>query len=255
MTDRLDTISLGILIFPGFPMACLTSCIEPLRAANEISGKQAFSWTVIAEADRPVQSSAGVTFATDFILSELESLDHLLFASSPNSGFVAPSKANAVLQRLIRSKTRVGAISGGVFPLARTELTGETPLSVHWCYEAAFQAEFPDIPIHGTVICNEGAFTTISGASAVFDYMLTLIEERLGGDIMAEVACWFQHPFIQSEALSQKVPATSTAKSLDLLPKQVARAIQLFAEHIENPVQIGEVADTVGLSTRSLERS
>ena len=29
-------LTLGILIFPGFPMACLTSCSEPLRAANEI---------------------------------------------------------------------------------------------------------------------------------------------------------------------------------------------------------------------------
>ena len=236
-------------------MACLTSCIEPLRAANEISGQDAFSWKVIAEAPTPIQSSAGVNFSADKTLAETKELDHLLFASSPNSVFANPSKANAALQRLLRSKTRIGAISGGVFPLARTQLTGENPLSVHWCYEAAFQAEFPEIPIHGTVICDEGTFTTISGASAVFDYMLTLIENRLGGDIMAEVACWFQHPFIRSGTMAQKVPAISTAQSQDLLPKQVARAIQHFAEHIENPVQISEVADAVGLSARSLERS
>ena len=29
-------LRLGFLMFPGFPMACLTSAIEPLRAANEI---------------------------------------------------------------------------------------------------------------------------------------------------------------------------------------------------------------------------
>ncbi len=235
-------------------MACLTSCIEPLRAANEISGQDAFSWTVVAEKNEPVQSSAGVTFSPDCTLADLKTLDHLLFASSPNSVFENPSKANAALQRLLRGKTQLGAISGGVFPFARTRLTGNQPLSVHWCYEAAFQAEFPDIPIQDTVICTDGAFTTISGASAVFDHMLTLIEDRLGGDIMAEVACWFQHPFIRSAAMSQKVPALSTAKSQDLLPKQVARAIQHFAEHIENPIQISEVAEAVGLSARSLER-
>ncbi|MEM6656624.1 MAG: helix-turn-helix domain-containing protein [Pseudomonadota bacterium] len=134
-------------------------------------------------------------------------------------------------------------------------MTGDNPLSVHWCYEAAFKTEFPEVPIHGTMICNDGAFTTISGASAVFDHMLSLIDDRLGGDIMAEVACWFQHPFIRSGTVTQKVPAISTAQSQDLLPKQVARAIQHFAENIENPIQIGEVADAVGLSTRSLERS
>lgn len=252
--EEQQTTSIGILIFPGFPMACLTSCIEPLRAANEISGQDAFRWAVVAEKDEAVQSSAGVNFSPDCALAEVKSLDHLLFAASPNSVFESPSKANAVLQRLFRGKTRLGAISGGVFPLARSRLTGENPLSVHWCYEAAFQAEFPEIPIQDTVICTEGAFTTISGASAVFDYMLTLIEQRLDGETMAEVACWFQHPFIRSAAVTQKIPAISTAKSQDLMPKQVARAIQHFAEHIENPIQISEVAEAVGLSARSLER-
>lgn len=248
-------LTLGILIFPGFPMACLTSCIEPLRAANEISGKHAFQWKVVAENLSPVASSAGVSFAPDISLSEVTDLDVLLFTAGPNASLVDPSRANAVLQRLMRGATQLGAISGGVFALARTGLTGETPLSVHWCYEAAFQAEFPDIPSQNTVICREDRFTTISGASAVFDHMLTLIEDRLGGDIMAEVACWFQHPFIRSEAISQKTPAISTAKSQDLLPKQVAQAIQLFAEHIETPLQISEVAESIGISTRSLERS
>ena len=248
-------LTLGILIFPGFPMACLTSCIEPLRAANEISGQQAFRWKVIAEDNAPVDSSAGVSFAPDCTLSEAGELDVLLFTASPNARFATPSRANAALQRYQRGKTRLGSISGGVFALARTGLTRENPLSVHWCYEAAFQAEFPDIPAQSTVICEDGDYTTISGASAAFDHMLALIEDRLGGDIMAEVACWFQHPYIRSAAAAQKTPAHDTAKSQDLLPKQVERAIEHFAAHIESPIQISKVAEAVGVSTRSLERS
>ena len=41
--NDVKTQSVGFLIFEGFPMACLTSMIEPLRAANEISGQEAFS--------------------------------------------------------------------------------------------------------------------------------------------------------------------------------------------------------------------
>lgn len=254
MIGDTDATTLGILIFPGFPMACLTSCIEPLRAANEISGVEAFRWMVIGETNAQVASSAAVTFTPACTLSEAKNLDHLLFTADPRSDFAAPAKARAALRRLLRAQTKIGAISGGVFPLARTGLTEQRALSVHWCYEAAFQAEFPHIPTKSTVISSDGGFTTISGASAVFDYMLTLIETRLGGDVMAEVACWFQHPFIRSDAMLQKVPAISTAKSQDLLPKQIAQAIQHFAEHIENPVQISDVAEAVGLSTRSLGR-
>ena len=255
MTHPTAPFTLGILLFPGFPMACLTSCIEPLRAANEISGREAFRWTVLAEGDAPVASSAGVSFAPDRSLAQAQDMDLILFTASPNARFDNRARANAALQRLRRGGTELGAISAGVFALADTGLTGTTPLSVHWCYEAAFQSAFPEIAVRDTVVCEEGGVTTISGASAAFDHMLTLIEQRLGGDVMAEVACWFQHPFIRSAATAQKTPAHSTGKSLDLLPKPVARAIQHFAEHIESPVQISKVAEVVGLSTRSLERS
>ena len=50
--NRDVTRTLGFLLFPGFPMACLTSAIEPLRAANEISGRAVFGWKLIAEAKR-----------------------------------------------------------------------------------------------------------------------------------------------------------------------------------------------------------
>lgn len=248
-------VHLGILIFPGFPLACLTSCIEPLRGANEISGTEAFKWSVVAETLDPVPSSAGVSFSPDQTLSELDQLDHLLLTAEPNSTFSNPSKANATLQRFLRNGSTLGSISGGVFPLARTGLTGDQPLSVHWCYETAFRTEFPNIPVRSNVINSEGAFTTISGASAAFDHMLALIEARLGVNVMTQVACWFQHPFIRSEAVLQKVPDQSSGKSLDLMPKPIEKAIRLFAEHIENPLQMNEVAAAIGMSTRTLERS
>lgn len=248
-------IRLGILVFPGFPMACLTSCIEPLRAANEISGKTVFQWQVVAEQKAPVVSSATVLFAPDKALSEIEGLDYLFFVSSPDGRFENSSRAGAALQRHIRAGGVLGAFSGGVFPLARTGLTQGDAMSVHWCYSAAFQTEFPDISVENTVICDAPRIKSVSGATAVFDYMLNLIGVSLGGDIMAEVACWFQHPLIRSAAVSQKTPAVRSERSEDMLPKQVANAIELFSEHIDNPLQISEVARALGLSTRSLERS
>ena len=59
MTER-GPLRLGFLMFPGFPMACLTSAIEPLRAANEITGRQEFVWKLVAENPAPVRSSAAI---------------------------------------------------------------------------------------------------------------------------------------------------------------------------------------------------
>ena len=40
--QRDNTMTLGFLIFPGFPMACLTSAIEPLRIADQLTGRARF---------------------------------------------------------------------------------------------------------------------------------------------------------------------------------------------------------------------
>ncbi|EBA15460.1 transcriptional regulator, AraC family protein [Roseobacter sp. SK209-2-6] len=255
MPEDIPPVTLGLLVFPGFPIAALSSFVEPLRAANEIAGKEAFRWHILGEDDSMVPSSAGVLVTPDAALAEAEALQHLLFASNPNARFENPARSKAALQRLMRQGTRLGAVSGGVFPLARTGLVKEQPISVHWCYAAAFQAEFPFFSVQSSVISQGGGMTSISGTLALFDHMLSLVGEHLGPEIMAEAACWFQHPFVRSPTIPQKLPALATAKSQDLLPKQVVRAIQYFTENIEYPVSMTSVAEAIGISTRNLERS
>ncbi|MEO4001222.1 GlxA family transcriptional regulator [Mesorhizobium sp. CAU 1732] len=246
---------LGFLVFPGFPMACLTSAIEPLRAANEIIGRRAFAWTVVGETGDRVVSSAEVGFDPDVALADLRDIDCLYFLSGPAGNFVDARNANAVVRRLARHGTGLGAFSGGIFPLARSGLLDDHKCSVHWCYEAAFKAEFPYIRASEKVITIDRQRFTAAGATAVFDLMLRLIEEDLGAAAMTEVACWFQHPFIRDEEVTQRTPTPRKDRTEDLLPEAVAKAIRLFVEHVEDPIQIARVAEAVDLSTRQLDRS
>lgn len=55
-----DGLHIGFLLFPGFPTACLTSMVEPLRGANEVTGHEAFLWTPSAEEPDRVTASAEV---------------------------------------------------------------------------------------------------------------------------------------------------------------------------------------------------
>ncbi|GAB1481150.1 GlxA family transcriptional regulator [Paracoccaceae bacterium] len=250
----LAPLRLGFLMFPGFPMACLTSAIEPLRAANEISGRRQFEWRLVAENHAPVRSSAEVRFEPDVTLAECEGLDHLYILSPPTGGFADPRHGQARLRWLERTGVVLGAFSGGIFPLARAGLMEGRGCSVHWCYEAAFKAEFPRVQASEAVILREGRRITASGAGAVFDLMLRLIEERLGRQCMTEVACWFQHPFVRDEDASQKVPVARTASTADRLPPAIREAIRLFETHVEDPLRIPDVAAAVEMSGRHFER-
>jgi len=247
--------SMAFLILPGFPMACLTSAIEPLRAANEISGTKTFDWSVVAETVEPVQSSAQVGFDPDCTLNDLENCDAIYVLSSPVGFFQHKTQSNGSLRRLARSGVTVGAFSGGVFPLAHSGLLTGQKCSVHWVYEAAFKNQFADVEATDRVITIDGVFETASGSAAVFDLMLLHIEKALGAEIMTEVACWFQHPTIRGDDVAQRVPTPQTENTLDMLPPTVAHAVQLFSEHIEEPIRVADVAAAINTSTRQLDRA
>ncbi len=250
-----STLRIGFLIFPGFPMACLTSMIEPLRAANEIAGQEAFSWVLISESGGRVMSSAKVAFEVDHALSAALAVDVLFILSSPTAGFENARAGNGALRSLARHGVVLGSVSGGVFPLVRSGVTEGQAVSVHWCYEAAFKAEFPDVRGVSDVIVSSPTLYTVSGAAAGFDLALHLIEIRLRADVAHEVACWFQHPLMRGEGVQQRVPVAQMPDTGAQLPDLVARCVRIFTANLEVPVSVAEVADQTGVTPRQIERA
>jgi transcriptional regulator GlxA family with amidase domain len=257
--DRDTPSTWGFLLLPGFPMACLTSAVEPLRAANEIMGCRTFRWRLLSERGGPVRSSAAVGFDTDLTLADAShggaGLDALICLSPPDARFDDRRRAEAALRLLARRGVVLGGFSGGVFPLMRAQAMGRHRPSVHWCYEAAWAAEFPQAETSRAAIERGHGRITVSGAGAVFDLMLRVIEERAGRALMTEVACWFQHPFVRDESAPQATPVARAGGLEAMLPPPVREAVRLFATHIEDPLSIAQVAAQVGLSERTLERA
>lgn len=236
-------------------MACLTSSIEPLRAANEIAGRTAFEWQLLSEKGDKVTSSAGVVFHPDGDLATADDLDALILLSGPQGEPQDQRAAYGRLRFLARHGTTLGAISGGVFPLARAGLLEGHKCSVHWCYKTAFETEFPHHDISDDLVILGPGRITASGAAAAFDMMLNIIETTIGTDIMTEVACWFQHPVIRVEGVRQRIPAFHAEETADALPDLVAKAVALFSENLEFPISTKETAIALGVSARQLERA
>ncbi|MBL4628565.1 MAG: helix-turn-helix domain-containing protein [Roseicyclus sp.] len=246
---------IGFLLFDGFPMACLTSMIEPMRAANEISKTEEFQWVLVSEGAAKVMASASVSFETPLSLSAQLPIDCLIVLSAPKVTFTCPHTPGH-LRALARHGTVLGAVSGGVFPLVRSGVPRRGPISVHWCYEAAFKSEFPDVDYSDQVIEITPDLMTASGAAAAFDLSLQLIHTRLGASLATEVACWFQHPMMRGSDVRQAIPAISTAATTEqALPSRVSRTIEIYSGALSTPPTLAQVAADIGISTRQLERS
>ena len=177
-----------------------------------------------------------------------------LCCPEPDGRFVNAHGATARMRYLARHGTKLCAISGGVFPLARSGVLDGQTCSVHWLYRTAFEAEFPQIHVTDDVIAVNRRSCTASGAATAFDLSLHMIDSTFGEAIMTEVACWFQHPAIRSPNIRQKTPAFQTDETDDHLPYTVSQAVQLFSDNLEFPLTTREVARQVGVSARHMER-
>ncbi len=215
-----DQISVGFLLLPSFPMACLSSVQEPLRAANEVSGQEMFSWTLYSEDGTPVASSACLTFEADGALSNVGELELLFVLSEPDGTFLYPRATTGKLRHLYRHGTTLCAVSGGIFPLARSGILAGQTCSVHRLYRTAFEAMFPHVEITDDVISINHRCCTASRAASAFDLARHIINTALGDATMAEVACCFQHPAIRSPNIRQKTPTFSSDETADHLPQK-----------------------------------
>lgn len=245
------------MLFDGFPLACLTAIIEPMRVANEISDQPIFAWPLISETGAKVQSSAMITVDVEASISAVmetwPNIDYLVMLSPPKAVF-AHSESIGVLRHLSRHGVTFCAVSAGVFPLARTGIASAHKLSVHWCYRSAFDNEFPHLNASDQIVEIDDNFMTASGAAGGFELALKLIEDRLGGAVSTEVACWFQHPMMRKSGIQQITPAHHVSSTEDNLPPLVSRAINMMHEHIREPVSIEEIAENCEMTSRHLER-
>ncbi|WP_264214029.1 GlxA family transcriptional regulator [Leisingera thetidis] len=246
---------IGFLLFPGFPMACLTAAVEPLRAANEIAGHQVFTWSLVTESGAQAAASAGMHFSAASSLADAEGIDCLFLLSGPEAEFEDPVSSPGRLRYLARHGVALGGVSGGVFPLASSGVLSGRRCAVHWCYRSAFETAFPDCTAVDSLAVRDGAIHTVSGATAMFDLSLELICIALGEAAMNEVACLFQHPVIRSGSSRQKVPVLQSGRTVDQMPPAVKQAMSIFSENVEIPVGIRDVARMAGISPRQLERS
>lgn len=234
-------------------MACLTSMIEPLRASNEISETKSFEWKLFSENADKVEASANVAFETDGKIEEIEKLDALILLSPPNADFIN-SRSVGVIRRLERHGCTIGAVSGGVFLLAKAKVRPNIRYSVHWCYAAAFTNQFPNNISSEQVIETDRNIMTASGAAAAFDLALLLIRSKLGSSIAAEVACWFQHPIMRNQDVKQVRPSLNELEGLEEMPELARKAIALVNQKIKYPLQVNDIANEIGITSRHLSR-
>lgn len=243
-------------LLPEFSNLCLANAVEPLRAANHILGREAYSWSLASLEGEAVRSSSNFLFtpdlALDGIVGATPKADVMFILSSYNYRKYITKKLLTALGRFQQHIPVMGGLDTGAYALAKSELLEGYRATIHWEELTVFEEEFLGLDVVSDCYVIDQKRITAGGATTTLDLMLELIRRDYGRGVALGVANLFIYNGERQGGERQK--SRIALKSLPTSAK-VAAAISYMEDNIEMPHQISVIADHVGCSQRELERS
>jgi transcriptional regulator GlxA family with amidase domain len=234
---------IGVLLFDRFSNHCLANAIEPLRAANNLSGRDLYRWRFLSVDGRGVVSSSGLPVQPDAPLSRHPGGDYLFVM--PSYGFREHTGA-PTLRALRAAAGRFRALVGmdtGAWLLAAAGLMSGRRATIHWDEITPFAERFPDIDVREDRYVIDGDRLTCGGVTTTFDLILDLIEAHHGAMLRLEVGALFLH---SDRPLARRASEATGRTAVDT-------ALSVMRRTVETPLPIAAVAQAAGLSQRALE--
>lgn len=245
------TQSVGFLVVPRFALMSYAAAVEPLRAANLISGKPLYRWWHAAPGGKPVMASNGLAILPDIGVGTDRNVDMLFVCAGGNPATFSDKPVFAWLRRLARRGVTIGGISGGPYILARAGLLDGRRITLHWEHQPAFSEAFPDIAVAPSLFEIDGNRITCSGGISALDMMVSLIERDHGRQLAAAVGDWFLHTHIREGMGPQRMDLRIR---LGVADEKLLRVLRRMECSIEAPEPRAELARVGGVSVRQLER-
>jgi transcriptional regulator GlxA family with amidase domain len=249
MRDKVREI--GFLLIPEFPLMSYASAVEPLRAANALSGRPLYAWRHLSVDGAPVRASAGVTVAPDVDWDGARRLDLLLVCAGGNPAAFDHRPTFARLGALAASGVPVGGMSGGAYLLARAGLLAGKRCTIHWEHIPALREDYPDLRLERSLYVFDGERATCAGGLAAFDMMVDLIGARHGAELALAVSEWYLRTHARAGAEDQRVALRERAAVAN---PRVLDALALMEAKLETPLSRTALARAAGVTLRQLER-
>lgn len=239
------------LLIEEFSHLAFSCAVEPLRIANLVSGEPLYKWSVLSENGETATCSNGTVTQVDGGLTSIGKCDRLFVLSGINMKAHASRPLLGAL-RLERARgTRIGALCSGAWLLAEAGFLDGEEAAIHWEYHDSFMEDFPEVNLVRNVFTVDSKFITASGGTATADLMLHLIEQDHGEDLAIAVADQMVYNTVRNATAEQKVSLQSRS---GMRNPHLATAIQIMRENIETVLSPSEIARSLGISTRQLER-
>ncbi len=204
---------------------------------------------------RPVQCQGGVQLRPAVDVNQAPPPDLVVVPGlddepGPLSLFELNRPWAAWIAQWYAAGARIASSCTGAFLLADAGILTDKPVTTHWSFAAELQQRYPSVDVRADqIIIDAGDIISSGGATAFLDLVLYLVE-RFGGRERANIAAQALLIDARLSQLPYLAPIRGRAHD-DVIVRDVQEHID---EHLDEPIQITELAKQFGVSERNLNR-
>ncbi|WP_413876293.1 GlxA family transcriptional regulator [Albidovulum sp.] len=239
------------LLLDRFTMLSFAGAIEPLRIANRVIGRAAYTWKLAGENGVESTCSNGASFKLDMGLDEIEREDTVLVCGGIDVQQATTKPILNWLRREARRGVPIGGLCTASYTLAKAGLLDGKRATIHWENQDSFLEEFEDVRLTKSVFVIDGNRMSTAGGTASIDMMLKIIAADHGEEVANTVADQLIYSSIRTDQDTQRL---SIPTRIGVRHPKLSQVIQMMEGNIEEPISPADLAEEVGMSTRQLER-
>ncbi|WP_406645534.1 GlxA family transcriptional regulator [Aliisedimentitalea scapharcae] len=229
----------------------LTHALETLRIANRMAGSKRFDWVICAENGETVEDSLGARFPVDHGFEEAHRDDVVIVCSGQDVQKQPLTAVTNWIRRCARNGCRIGGLFTGAYVLAKSGLLDGHAATIHWENRQAFLEEFPEVNLTEYTFVCEGSRLSTAGGTAAIDLILHMVAEAEGEALSNLVADQLHYTNIRVLQFSARM---QVADRIGFRHPKLSEILALMETNLEEPLRPGDLAETVNISTRQLER-
>lgn len=229
---------------------CVASVLEPMRAANRVTGKRLYDWQLTTLSGESVETTCGVPVLAEQQFVDGLKGDLLIVVGGFNQQHHVSTVALSIIRKAASRFHTLAGIEAGSWVLARAGLLNGYSATTHWEDFEAFANAFPDVEVRLDRYVVDKNRMTSGGASPAFDMFLDMIRKRNGPSVAMEVASVFVYDDAHSQVDEQPLVSLGRVGKKE---KRLEQSVRMMEKWIEQPLPVAAIAKRVGISSNTLE--
>jgi transcriptional regulator GlxA family with amidase domain len=249
-------LNVGFILCPEFPLMSLTGFVEALRHAADIGDKSRkilCSWTIMAPGRQSVTSSCGISIPADSGLMPPDKFDCVAIIGPLLRNIDAiPPEIHPYLRQVQTHERLLAGLCTGSFVLADAGLMDQRNACLHPYHADDYRSRHPGLrfTLDRDFVEDDG-IVTVPGGLSVISFATHLISKFCGQERATKAV--FQMTMSDREVESSVKRIVALGRQ-HITNHRLRRAITLMERDLQAPGTIADIADTLGMSERQLER-